>query len=35
MGCNTFQGFLLSAPVAPGEIEKFFAPEQATAAQVA
>jgi EAL domain-containing protein (putative c-di-GMP-specific phosphodiesterase class I) len=24
MGCNTFQGFLLSAPVTAAEIEQYF-----------
>jgi len=33
MGCNTFQGFLLSAPVTPSEIEQIFA--AATRAEVA
>jgi len=35
MGCNTFQGFLLSAPVTPGEIEKIFAAADAAEPQVA
>ena len=32
MGCNTFQGFLLSAPVSPPEIEKIFAQANSAAA---
>ena len=35
MGCNTFQGFLLSAPVAPSEIEQIFTKAAATEPQVA
>ena len=35
MGCNTFQGFLLSAPVTPAEIEKFFVPGGLAASRVA
>ncbi len=35
MGCNTFQGFLLSAPVPPAEIEQIFTHAETTASRVA